>query len=159
MQHGRERCSTLRRRGAETQPKRQEIAFWHANCFVRCAGEETDEPALKVFRRGWCHGSGQFQKQMIERMDGKLGEHHSGELRRENAQSKAKRVMNSFELNAVQGLTCSGISVKKLFPKASAFERQKKMAALALAVVGSIVLVVIVALVMLAISLWHTPIP
>jgi len=55
--------------------------------------EETDEAALKVFRRGWCHGSEQFRQQMLEKMDGKLGEHHSGQLRRENAESKAERLI------------------------------------------------------------------
>ncbi len=55
--------------------------------------EETDETALKVFRRGWCHGSEQFRGEMLEKMDGRLGEHHSGELRRENAESKAERVI------------------------------------------------------------------
>ena len=30
---------------------------------------------------------------MLEKMEGKLGEHHSGELRRETAEAKAKRIV------------------------------------------------------------------
>ena len=60
--------------------------------------EETDEAALKVFRRGWCHGSEAFRLEMLEKMDGKLGEHHSGELRRETAEAKAERLL-AQELN------------------------------------------------------------
>jgi hypothetical protein len=54
---------------------------------------ETDEAALKVFRRGWCLGSAQFKNQMLEKMEDELGEHHSGELRRENAEAKAQRIV------------------------------------------------------------------
>src|SRR5712675_1578548 len=35
---------------------------------------------VKVLRCGWCLGSEQFQEQMLQSMEGKLGEHHSGEL-------------------------------------------------------------------------------
>ena len=44
--------------------------------------EETEEAALKVFRRRWCLGSQEFRQRMLEQMEGKLGDHHSGELRR-----------------------------------------------------------------------------
>ncbi len=55
--------------------------------------EEMDEAALKPFRRGWCLGSEQFKQQMIQRMEGKLGENHAGELHRESAEQKANRVV------------------------------------------------------------------
>src|SRR5439155_832819 len=55
--------------------------------------EETDGEALKIFRRGWYLGGDEFRKQMLEKMEGKLGEHHSGELRRETAEAKAKRIV------------------------------------------------------------------
>jgi len=55
--------------------------------------EETDPAALEVFRRGWCLGSEKFREQMLESMEGKLGQHHSGELRRQSAQAKAERVI------------------------------------------------------------------
>jgi putative transposase len=55
--------------------------------------QETDENTLKVFRRGWCLGGEAFRKQMLEKMEDKLGEHHSGELRRETAGAKADRIV------------------------------------------------------------------
>jgi len=54
---------------------------------------ETDEEALKVLGRGWCLGGGEYKRQMLEAMEGKLGEHHSGELRRETAEAKAERIV------------------------------------------------------------------
>ena len=54
---------------------------------------ETDEEALKVLRRGWCLGGGEYKRQMLEAMEGKLGEYHSGELRRETAEAKAERIV------------------------------------------------------------------
>jgi hypothetical protein len=54
---------------------------------------ETDEAALAVFRRGWCCGGEEFRRQMLERTEGKLGEHHAGELRRESAANRAERIL------------------------------------------------------------------
>jgi len=48
--------------------------------------EETDPEALKVLRRGWCLGSQSFRREMLLRMEGKLGDHHAGELHRETGQ-------------------------------------------------------------------------
>lgn len=55
--------------------------------------EETDPEALKVFRRGWCLGRQEFKQQMLQRVEGRLGEHHSGELRCETAEAKAERII------------------------------------------------------------------
>ena len=55
--------------------------------------EQVDEGALKAFRRGWCLGGEAFRQQMLEQMEGKLGEHHSGELHRESAEARAERIM------------------------------------------------------------------
>jgi REP element-mobilizing transposase RayT len=55
--------------------------------------EETDEEGLKVFRRGWCFGSKGFKEHMLELIDGKLGENHSGDLRSETAESKADQII------------------------------------------------------------------
>jgi REP element-mobilizing transposase RayT len=55
--------------------------------------QETDEGLLKVFRRGWCLGGEEFRKEMLEKMEGRLGENHSGELRRETAQGKGERIV------------------------------------------------------------------
>lgn len=54
---------------------------------------ETDGEALKALRRGWCLGSGEFKQQMLKQMEGKLGEHHSGQLRLETAEAKANRIV------------------------------------------------------------------
>jgi putative transposase len=55
--------------------------------------EPGDEARLKTLRRGWCLGSPQFKNEMLQEMEGKLGDSHSGELRRENAQAKAERIV------------------------------------------------------------------
>jgi REP element-mobilizing transposase RayT len=52
-----------------------------------------DEPGLKALRRGWYVGSQDFKSQLLAQMDGKLAEHHSGELRRETAEAKAERLI------------------------------------------------------------------
>jgi hypothetical protein len=55
--------------------------------------EETDPEALKVLRRGWCLGSQSFRREMLLRMEGRLGDHHSGELHRASAEAKGQRIM------------------------------------------------------------------
>jgi hypothetical protein len=55
--------------------------------------EETDPEALKALRRGWCLGSESFRHQMLLAMEGKLGEHHAGELHRASAEAKAERII------------------------------------------------------------------
>lgn len=55
--------------------------------------EETDEEDLKALRHGWCLGSEEFKEKLLEKMEGKLGENHSGEQRLETAQSKAERII------------------------------------------------------------------
>jgi putative transposase len=65
--------------------------------FERCMEvrrrEQTDEEALQPMRRGWCLGSEQFKRQMLERMGGKLGDHHAGDLHRETAELKGERIV------------------------------------------------------------------
>ncbi|MDA1277940.1 MAG: transposase [Verrucomicrobia bacterium] len=55
--------------------------------------EEADEESLKTLRQGWCLGGNQFRKRMLEEMEGKLGDHHSGELHRESAEARAERII------------------------------------------------------------------
>ncbi len=55
--------------------------------------EPGDEAALKMFRRGWYVGSEVFRHERLARMEGKLGEHHAGELRRETAEAKGERII------------------------------------------------------------------
>ena len=53
--------------------------------------EPCDEESLKNLRRGWCLGGEGFRRQMLARMEGNLGEHHSGELHRASADAKAEQ--------------------------------------------------------------------
>ena len=55
--------------------------------------EALDEEALKPLRRGWYLGSEQFKEQMLELMEGKLGESHSGELHQATAEQRANRII------------------------------------------------------------------
>jgi hypothetical protein len=59
----------------------------------RRRAEELDAEEWKPLRRGWCLGSEQFKEQMLELIGDKLGEHHSGELKRETAELKAERII------------------------------------------------------------------
>ena len=56
--------------------------------------EPTDAAALKALHRGWYLGGDAFKEQMLARMEGQLGEHHAGELRRESAEAKAERIVS-----------------------------------------------------------------
>jgi len=55
--------------------------------------EAAGAAVLKTLRRGWYLGGEAFRRQLLERMGGQLGEHHSGELRRESAEIKAERII------------------------------------------------------------------
>jgi putative transposase len=55
--------------------------------------QEEDGAQWAPLRRGWCLGSPAFREEALARMEGRLGEHHSGELRRESAQAKAERII------------------------------------------------------------------
>ncbi len=55
--------------------------------------EAVDEEALQALRRGWCLGGEVFRQQVLQQMEGKLGEHHSGALHRESAEAKTERIV------------------------------------------------------------------
>ena len=55
--------------------------------------EPGDEETLKAFRGGWYVGSEAFRQEQLARMEGKLGRHHAGELRRETAEAKGGRIV------------------------------------------------------------------
>jgi hypothetical protein len=55
--------------------------------------EKDDALALMSLRREWCLGGAEFKKEMLEEMEDRLGDHHSGELRRETADVKAQRIV------------------------------------------------------------------
>lgn len=52
-----------------------------------------DADILKVLRRGWCVGSEEFQRELLEQMDGKLGRYHGGLERQETAEQRARRLL------------------------------------------------------------------
>ena len=52
-----------------------------------------DEALWKGLRRGWCFGGEGFRQRLIERMAGRLGPHHAGELRQESAETKAREIL------------------------------------------------------------------
>ena len=54
---------------------------------------EEDEEEWKPLRRGWCLGSEEFKNQMLAKIEGQLGEHHSGALKKESAEMKAERII------------------------------------------------------------------
>lgn len=55
--------------------------------------EEGQAGEWKALRRGWCLGSEGFRAKLLEGMEEKLGEHHSGQLRQESAEAKAERII------------------------------------------------------------------
>jgi len=56
--------------------------------------EEADREALRGLQRSWCLGDKEFKKEMLAKMEGKLGEHHSGELLHETAQAKSDWIVD-----------------------------------------------------------------
>lgn len=55
--------------------------------------QEMDAAQIEPLRQGWCLGGEEFRQEMLERMEGLLGEHHSGELKRESAEVRAERII------------------------------------------------------------------
>src|SRR6266478_6190003 len=55
--------------------------------------EETDEREWRPLKRAWFLGSEEFRAKLLEQMEGKLGEHHSGRLRHESAEAKGERII------------------------------------------------------------------
>jgi len=55
--------------------------------------DSADEEAVEGFRRGWGVGSEAVRQEQLARMEGKLGEHHAGELRRETTEAKGERII------------------------------------------------------------------
>jgi putative transposase len=55
--------------------------------------ESSEAAEWQPIRRGWCLGSPEFKAELLERMEGKLREHHSGQLKRESAEVRAARII------------------------------------------------------------------
>jgi REP element-mobilizing transposase RayT len=54
---------------------------------------ESDPAEWQAIRRGWCLGPAEFKTELLERLAGKLGEYHAGELKRESAEAKGERII------------------------------------------------------------------
>ena len=59
---------------------------------------ETDDQSLEAIRQNWCFGSETFKQELLRRVEGDLGEHHSGALQREGSQIRVERII-AEELN------------------------------------------------------------
>jgi putative transposase len=55
--------------------------------------QEGDGAEWALLRQGWCLGGEAFRQEMLGRIEGRLGEHHAGELRRESAEVRAERII------------------------------------------------------------------
>ena len=55
--------------------------------------EAGQDAPWKPLLRGWFLGSEKFRSQLLERMEPRLGEHHSGRLRHESAQARGERII------------------------------------------------------------------
>ena len=71
--------------------RREDIFLDDVDRRMAAAEEET----FRVLRRGGCLGSGAFKQERLAPMEGRLGEHHSGELRLESAEAKAERILGA----------------------------------------------------------------
>src|SRR5258705_157171 len=47
----------------------------------------------RAIRRGWCLGDEGFRRELLQQMDGRMGEHNYGEERRESSEEKAQRLV------------------------------------------------------------------
>jgi REP element-mobilizing transposase RayT len=54
---------------------------------------KADPKEWKGLRRGWCLGTESFKKNLLQRLHGKLGEHHSGALRKESQAARAEAII------------------------------------------------------------------
>jgi hypothetical protein len=62
-------------------------------CMEARRAEDGDEETLEAVRQGWCFGSETFKQELLRRMDGALGEHHSGLMHSEGSQARAGRII------------------------------------------------------------------
>ena len=55
--------------------------------------QEIDGARWAPVRRGWCLGTEEFRREWLGRIQGRLGEAHCGELRRETVEAKAEDII------------------------------------------------------------------
>ena len=71
--------------------------------------EEANPRSPRVPRRGWCLGSEEFKRRLLEQMEGRVGEHHSGGARQEMAEAKAERIVaEEFAAVGLEGARVGG---------------------------------------------------
>ena len=75
--------------GGDTAQARQKLE----RRMDRRRAQENDDAQWEPLRRGWCLGGDGFRQELLERIEGKLGEHHAGQLRRESGSAKAERIL------------------------------------------------------------------
>ena len=52
-----------------------------------------DAEGCKSVRRGWCLGDEAFRQELLEQMEGRVGEHHFGPERQQSVQEKAEEIV------------------------------------------------------------------
>ena len=52
-----------------------------------------DAEGLKILRRGWCVGSDEFRRELLEQMEAKIRRHHGGVERQQTAEQRASRLL------------------------------------------------------------------
>jgi putative transposase len=55
--------------------------------------EADDQETIQPLREGWCLGSAEFRQRMLDLVEGRVGDNHDGDLRRESAAGKAERIV------------------------------------------------------------------
>lgn len=58
---------------------------------TRRASEDPEE--VKRIERGWCYGSEEFRRELLEQAEHSFGLHHGGEARQESMEHKAERLL------------------------------------------------------------------
>jgi putative transposase len=78
--------------------------------------EDQDEPTLQAIRQSWSFGSEQFKLELLQRLEGELGEHHSGHLHQQTSASRAERIIRQ-ELTRLGWVESDLVSQRKNAPE------------------------------------------
>ena len=80
-EHGIQRDTTTGRQAFEAGMEKRRVA-------------DGDVAEWGAIRRGWCLGPAEFKAELLERMAGKLGEHHAGDPKRECTEARGERIIS-----------------------------------------------------------------
>ena len=61
---------------------------------ARRAAEQDDDQTLQAVRQGWSFGSEEFKLGLLQRLEGQLGDHHSGQLQQQSSAARAERIIS-----------------------------------------------------------------